>query len=68
LFDCGSIDATAEEGIVLQDDEIGALRWVAPAEAGDSLSGPVGRRVGQALRATTTVYLEDGRPVPGVSG
>jgi len=33
------------------------------------LSGPVGRRVGQALTAgRTTLYLEDGRPVPAVTG
>ena len=41
-----------------------------PAEAEQLLSGPVGRRVGQALATPVgaTVYLEDGRPVAGVTG
>jgi 8-oxo-dGTP diphosphatase len=70
LFDCGSIGPEEQATIVLQADEIGDYRWATPAEADDLLSGPVGRRVAQALRApaTTTVYLEDGRPVPGVTG
>ena len=36
-------------------------RWAAPDEAVRLLSGPVGRRVGRALAATGTLYLEDGR-------
>jgi 8-oxo-dGTP pyrophosphatase MutT (NUDIX family) len=67
LFDCGSIDPAAQEGIVLQDDEISGHLWVTPEEAGHRLSGPVGRRVARALGAATTVYLEDGRPVRGVT-
>ncbi len=66
LFDCGSL-APGEPGrIVLQEDEIADYRWAAPDEAARLLSGPVGRRVAQALAADHTVYLEDGRPVPGV--
>jgi 8-oxo-dGTP diphosphatase len=68
LFDCGSIDVAAQEAVVLQDEEISEHRWVTPEEADQLLSGPVGRRVGQALNAATTLYLEDGRPVPGVTG
>jgi 8-oxo-dGTP diphosphatase len=68
LFDCGSIDEDARGGIVLQAEEISELRWVTPEEAGRLLSGPVGRRVAQTLDATITLYLEDGRPVPDVTG
>jgi len=69
LFDCGSIGPAERATIVLQADEIGDCRWVSPAEADELLSGPVGRRVAQALVAptSTTVYLEDGRPVEGVT-
>jgi 8-oxo-dGTP pyrophosphatase MutT (NUDIX family) len=68
LFDCGSLDAGAEDGVVLQVEEISECRWASPEEADRSLSGPVGRRVGQALiHAGGTVYLEDGRPVGAVT-
>jgi 8-oxo-dGTP diphosphatase len=67
LFDCGSLPPEDRRSIVLQADEIAEFRWAAPEEAGRLLSGPVGRRVGQALAADRTVYLEDGRPVAGVS-
>ncbi len=68
LFDCGSIGPEGEDGIVLQAEEISQWRWVTPDEAQHRLSGPVGRRVGQALvHPGGTVYLEDGRPVEGVT-
>ncbi len=67
LFDCGSLPAGQAEEIVLQAEEIGDHRWVLPTEASDLLSGPVGRRVAQALSHRGTAYLEDGRPVDGVS-
>jgi len=68
LFDCGALDPGAGPGIVLQAEEISEHRWVPPAEADRLLSGPVGRRVGQALaHPHATVYLEDGRPVGAVS-
>ena len=57
---------TGRDRLVLQAEEISEARWVAPDEAVHLLSGPVGRRVARALAATGTVYLEDGRPVPGV--
>jgi 8-oxo-dGTP pyrophosphatase MutT (NUDIX family) len=67
LFDCGTVDEAARDGIVLQAEEISAWRWVTPAEADRLLSGPVGRRVAQGLAVSTgTVYLEEGRPVAGV--
>jgi 8-oxo-dGTP diphosphatase len=67
LFDCGPIDSAAGDGIALQAEEIADHRWATPEEADDLLSGPVGRRVAQGLGAATTRYLEDGRPVPGVT-
>jgi 8-oxo-dGTP diphosphatase len=70
LFDCGSIGAAEQATIVLQAEEIGDSMWATPAEADELLSGPVGRRVAQALQASSsrTVYLENGRPVMGVTG
>ena len=68
VFDCGTVDAGQRESIVLQAEEIGGYRWAAPDEAARLLSGPVGRRVAHALGAERTVYLEDGQPVPGVTG
>jgi 8-oxo-dGTP pyrophosphatase MutT (NUDIX family) len=68
VFDCGSIEDLEDDRIVLQADEIGDHRWVDPEAAADLLSGPVGRRVGLALGATRAIYLEDGRPVEGVTG
>ncbi len=68
LFDCGLLGPGAEDGIVLQLEEISEHRWVTPDEADRRLSGPVGRRVAQALsHAGGTVYLEDGRPVGSVT-
>jgi 8-oxo-dGTP diphosphatase len=67
LFDCGSIDVASKGRIVLQAEEISEHRWVTPVGAEPLLSGPVGRRVAQALGATATLYLEDGRPVPAVT-
>jgi 8-oxo-dGTP pyrophosphatase MutT (NUDIX family) len=67
LFDCGSIGPAEQGGIVLQAEEIGSHRWADPDQAQRLLSGPVGRRVGRAWGAGATVYLEDGRPVPGVA-
>jgi 8-oxo-dGTP pyrophosphatase MutT (NUDIX family) len=65
LFDCGVVDADRRTSLVLQEEEIEDARWATPEEADDLLSGPVGRRVGRALAADGTIYLEDGRPVPG---
>ena len=62
LFDCGRFSDDTLAGIVLQEDEISEHRLVTPDEAFGLLSGPVRRRVRAALAATTTVYLEDGRP------
>ena len=66
LFDCGEVPAAARDAVVLQAAEIEDHRWVGRDEADRLLSGPVGRRVARALDATSTVYLEDGRPAAGV--
>ncbi len=68
LFDCGSLGPGQVEAVVLQVEEISEYRWVAPGEADDRLSGPVGRRVRQALlHPDETIYLEDGRPLESVT-
>jgi 8-oxo-dGTP diphosphatase len=67
LFDCGTLDDEILASISLQAEELSEYRLVAPAEALDLLSGPLRRRVGAALAASTCVYLEDGRPVDGLS-
>ncbi len=68
LFDCGTLESAATDRIVLQVEEISEYRWVTPMQADDLLSGPVGRRVGQALdHPGVTVYLEDGRTVGAVT-
>ncbi len=69
LFDCGSLAPAVVVPIVLQEEEISEFAWVTPDVADERLSGPVGRRVAQALlHPGRTVYLEDGRPVEAVSG
>ena len=68
LFDCGVVDPPECDRLVLQEGEIEDARWVDPAEANRLLSGPVGRRVAWSLGTAHTVYLEEGRPVPGVGG
>jgi 8-oxo-dGTP pyrophosphatase MutT (NUDIX family) len=67
LFDCGTFTDPQLAAIALQADEIDEHRFVAPAQAPELLSGPVGRRVAAALGATRCIYLEDGRPVPAVA-
>ena len=51
------------ERVVLQDEEIEEHRWATPDEADGLLSGPVGRRVGQALGAARhpSTWRTDGR-------
>jgi 8-oxo-dGTP diphosphatase len=66
LFDCGALGDAALGGLALQEEEISEHRIVRFAEALTLLRGPVRRRVRAARRARTVVYLEDGRPVPGV--
>jgi 8-oxo-dGTP pyrophosphatase MutT (NUDIX family) len=63
LFDCGALDDSALAAIVIQEDEISEYRLEDLPAALGLLSGPLRRRVGAAVGAPGTVYLEDGRPV-----
>ena len=67
LFDCGTFDDRALRAVSLQPEEIEQHRFVAPRQAVELLTGPVGRRVGATLEAGRCVYLEDGRRLDGVS-
>jgi ADP-ribose pyrophosphatase YjhB (NUDIX family) len=74
LFDCGVFgpQAQALAAIVLQAEEISESRLLPRAEALPLLSKPVRRRVraatrASAVRARTVLYLENGRPVEGVT-
>jgi 8-oxo-dGTP pyrophosphatase MutT (NUDIX family) len=66
LFDCGAFTDRQLSAIKLQDGEIAEHRFAELAEATALLSGPVRRRVAAGVRARRCVYLEDGRPAPGV--
>ena len=66
LFDCGSFGRTRLAAIVPQADEIAGYRLADLAEALPLLRGPIRRRVRAACAGRGLVYLENGRPVPGV--
>jgi 8-oxo-dGTP diphosphatase len=68
LFDCGAFSDRQLAAIELQHEEIDDYRLAELGEAKSLLSGPVRRRVSAGVAAAHCVYLEDGRPVPGVSG
>ena len=68
LFDCGAL-ATGELGAIRLDEyEIEEHRFEPLAEAIELLRAPISRRVAAAAEAKRCVYLEEGRPVPAVSG
>ena len=67
LFDCGAIGHRRLAAIVLQPEEISSYRLAGLAEALALLRGPVRRRVRAACAGSGLVYLEDGRPAPGVA-
>jgi len=66
LFDCGPLAPDALARIVVQPEEIETQALVPTDEALDRLSPPLRRRVRAVLGQVACVYLEDGRPVPGV--
>src|ERR1700677_4764916 len=66
LFDCGRVGDQALAGIVLQPEEVSEYRLAALPDALDLLRRPIRRRVRAATRRQRLVYLENGRPVPGV--
>ena len=64
LFDCGVFEASALDGIVLQEEEISRYRLARVERALALLSGPVRRRVAAAVDGPRRLrYLEDGRLV-----
>jgi 8-oxo-dGTP pyrophosphatase MutT (NUDIX family) len=68
LFHCGTVADGRLSAIRIQESEIDEHRFARLSEATGLLSGPVRRRVAAAAGAKRCVYLEDGRPVPGVEG
>ncbi len=66
LFHCGTFSQERLSAIRLQAEEIDDYRLAPVAEAKELLSGPLRRRVSASLDSSHCVYLEDGRPVPGV--
>ena len=68
LFDCGRFGDTDLAGIVVQPEEISEYRFAAVPHALDLLRDPIRRRVRAATGGKRLIYLENGRPVPGVGG
>jgi ADP-ribose pyrophosphatase YjhB (NUDIX family) len=66
LFDCGELGDDVLAAIVIQPEEILEHRLVPVPKALELLRRPIRRRVRAACRGRGLVYLEDGRPVPGV--
>lgn len=67
LFDCGPADDAALAAITLQPEEIAGYRLVPLDAALPLLRPPIRRRVQAASLHSGLVYLEDGRPVSGLS-
>jgi 8-oxo-dGTP diphosphatase len=66
LFDCGAFTDRQLDAIRLEDGEIDEHRLASLDRASTLLSGPLRRRVAAGVAAKRCVYLEDGRPVPGI--
>ena len=67
LFDCGAVGDKALAGMVVQSEEVSEYRFAAVTDALGLLRKPIRRRVRAANGSKRVVYLEDGRPVPGVA-
>ena len=69
LFDCGRVGEEDLAGIVVQPEEVSEYRLAALPDALGLLRGPIRRRVRAAAGSGRKglVYLEDGRPVAGIS-
>ncbi|HTU08620.1 MAG TPA: NUDIX hydrolase, partial [Trebonia sp.] len=67
LFDCGPVDDAALAAITLQTEEIAEHRLVPLETALTLLRPPIRRRVQAVSQHPGFVYLEDGRPVPGIT-
>jgi 8-oxo-dGTP diphosphatase len=66
LFDCGAFTDLDLNAISLQAEEIVECRLARLTEALALLSGPLRRRVSASAGTKRCLYLENGRPVPGV--
>lgn len=66
LFDCGAFSDGQLAAIRLQASEIEEHRFAELSKATTLLSGPLRRRVSAGVAAERCVYLENGRPVPGL--
>jgi 8-oxo-dGTP pyrophosphatase MutT (NUDIX family) len=66
LFDCGKLSDRALDGLLLQPEEVSEWRLASLPDALGLLRGPIRRRVRAATGGRRLVYLEDGRPVPGL--
>jgi hypothetical protein len=66
LFDCGTFSQQDLADVRLQESEIEDHRLAELDEALELLSGPLRRRLSQCAGANGWIYLENGRPVPGV--
>lgn len=67
LFNCGAFTDEQFAAVRLRDDEIEEHRLVELSEALTLLSGPLRRRVSAGVGAKRCLYLESGRPVPGLN-
>jgi 8-oxo-dGTP pyrophosphatase MutT (NUDIX family) len=67
LFDCGVFDDAVLDTVVIQPIEIAESRILPIDTALPLLSGPVRRRVRAAWKTKRVRYLENGRPVQGIS-
>ena len=67
LFDCGTVDDATLAAITVQPEEIAEHALVPMDTALALLRAPIRRRVRAVSRHRGFVYLEDGRPVSGIS-
>jgi ADP-ribose pyrophosphatase YjhB (NUDIX family) len=67
LFDCGQADDADLAAITLQAEEIAESRILPLEEALPLLRPRIRRRVRAATRQRRCVYLENGRPVTGIT-
>lgn len=67
LFQCGQLSPERVAEIVVDPLEVEDYRFAPIEEALEMLRKPVRRRVRRGLEARRCVYLENGRPVAGVS-
>ena len=67
LFDCGPTDDAALAAITVQPEEVAEYRLVPLDTALTLLRSPIRRRVRAATQHRRCVYLENGRPVPGIT-